>query len=141
MLRPKPMQSGTVFLGIYIGYTLQVLIVLNCWSVFTTVLPAVSCELGCQQFNSNIISKVVKLANDLLSNQIDENDFKFYSVVTSLLLAFLGEVEEGGAMTGRWEFSLTQEGNILDHSCCSYVKVNLAENGMRWATIDSEGEP
>ena len=36
-----------------------------------------------------LVVTVVKPADDLLSNQMDENELKFFSIMTSLLLAFI----------------------------------------------------
>ena len=102
MLKPKLIQSRNVFMKIHIGCILKVSKVLTCRSLFTVVI----CELDTSHLIvTSLVDKVIQLASDLLSDQIDKNEFKFFSTRTSLTCfryAFLDEEKEGGKMTGRW---------------------------------------
>ena len=106
MLKPKLIQSRNVFMKIHIGCILKVSKVLTCRSLFTVVISVVICELDTSHLIvTSLVDKVIQLASDLLSDQIDKNEFKFFSTMTSLTCfryAFLDEEKEGGKMTGRW---------------------------------------
>ena len=80
------------------------------WAVLLASLrfsgSVVICELDTSHLIvTSLVDKVIQLASDLLSDQIDKNEFKFFSTRTSLTCfryAFLDEEKEGGKMTGRW---------------------------------------
>ena len=99
MLRLKPIQSGNVFTDIYIGNTLKLSIGLNRRSAFTTVSWGVNCFIV-----TSLVVKVGKLASDLLSNQINEDEIKNVSTMTSLLPDFimLSQVTKGEWGDGWW---------------------------------------
>ena len=85
MLKPKLIQWRNVFMKIHIGCVLKVSKVLTCRSLFTDVLSVVICELDTSHLIvTSLVDKVIQLASDLLSDQIDKNEFKISSTMTSL---------------------------------------------------------
>ena len=70
---------------IHIGCTLKVSKVLTCRSLFTDVQSVGICELDTGHLIvTSSVDKVIQLASGLLSDQIDKNEFKIFSTMTSL---------------------------------------------------------